>query len=374
MLYLYLAASDKAVSAVLIRLNNNIQLPVYYVSKTLLPAEFNYTPLEKLILALLVASRKLRHYFDAHPITLYTSHPITLYTSHPIKDALRRVDFSGRMEKWSVELGRFHIEYQPRTSIKGQVLAYFVAELTPVPPPEAVFSSVPMDNFLPIATEGANITITPRTDNSLEDMEVDSGNRRTEPDKDLDQPQVSDENIQFMEVDPEDRDADPEDMWTLYIDGSSNKTGSGAGIIIKTPEGSIIEQAVRLDFNTTNNEAEYEALVLGLKSLLKLKVKKVRIHTDSKLIACQMTGSFAAKSGNMEAYRNLAISLAKQFQRVCIGQHSRTTNAHADALATLASAIPYDQRRTIQVERITEPSTSGESGSRSPDPSSSSEL
>ena len=122
MLYLYLSVSDKAVSAALLRLNNNVQLPVYYVSKTLLLAEFNYAPLEKLILALLVASRKLRHYFDAHPITLYTS--------HPIKDALRRADFSGRMEKWSVELGRFHIEYQPRTSIKGQVLADFVAEFT----------------------------------------------------------------------------------------------------------------------------------------------------------------------------------------------------------------------------------------------------
>jgi hypothetical protein len=71
----------------------------------MLSTELNYTPLKKLILALLTASRKLRHYFDAHPITLYTS--------HPIKDALRRADFSGRMEKWSVEFGRFHIEFQP---------------------------------------------------------------------------------------------------------------------------------------------------------------------------------------------------------------------------------------------------------------------
>ncbi|WP_375692541.1 RNase H-like domain-containing protein, partial [Bartonella sp. AP4SXKL] len=120
MLYLYLPLSDKAISAALMRSDGGIQRPVYYISKTLISAELNYTPLEKLVLALVTASRKLQHYFDAHPITLYTS--------HPIKAALRRADFSGRMEKWSVELGRYHIEYVPRTAIKGQVLADLIAE------------------------------------------------------------------------------------------------------------------------------------------------------------------------------------------------------------------------------------------------------
>ena len=73
---------------------------------------------------------------------------------------------------------------------------------------------------------------------------------------------------QFMEVDPKDRSADPPDLWTVFIDGSSTKAGSGAGIVIKTLEGSIIEQAVRFNFGATNNEAEYKALILGLKSLL----------------------------------------------------------------------------------------------------------
>jgi hypothetical protein len=239
MLYLYLSVSDKTISAALLRLNNNVQLPVYYVSKTLLQAEFNYAPLEKLILALLVASRKLRHYFDAHPITLYTS--------HPIKDALRRADFSGRMEKWSVELGRFHIEYQPRTSIKGQVLADFVAEFTEpsVRHAERADSSVPIATPLPIDTEGANPTRIDESPEDVQPMELDLVSEETEKEK----------GVQFMEIDRADRDADPTDIWTLYIDGSSSKTGSGAGIIIKTPEGSIMEQAIRLDFSTTNNEA-----------------------------------------------------------------------------------------------------------------------
>jgi ribonuclease HI len=165
---------------------------------------------------------------------------------------------------------------------------------------------------------------------------------------------------QFVEVDTDNRDDDPPDMWTIYIDGSSAKAGSGAEIVIKTPENTIIEQSVRFDFQATNNEAAYEALILGLKSLLKLNAEHIRVHTDSKLVACQMTGNFLAKSENVGAYRNLAISLAKQFKTLCIGQHPRATNSHADALATLAMAIPWEQRRTIQIKRIDRPSISGE--------------
>ena len=70
--------------------------------------------------ALVIASRKLKHYFDAHPIKVLTS--------HPIRATLRRADLTGRMEKWSVELNRFHIDYEPQIAIKGQVLADFIAE------------------------------------------------------------------------------------------------------------------------------------------------------------------------------------------------------------------------------------------------------
>ena len=108
-------------------------------------------------MALLVASRKLRHYFDAHPITIYTS--------HLLKDALRRADFSGRMEKWYVELGRFHIEYLPRTSIKGQVIADLIAEFTEPAevliepamlkhPEETSIIPVATDIEMPMATRG----------------------------------------------------------------------------------------------------------------------------------------------------------------------------------------------------------------------------
>ena len=100
----------------------------------------NYLPLEKLVLALITALRKLRHYFDAHPIKVLTS--------SPIKAALKNADLSNRMEKWLVELGRFHIQYEPRTTIKGYIIADFITEFTGN-------AKVELDNLLLAPTEGA---------------------------------------------------------------------------------------------------------------------------------------------------------------------------------------------------------------------------
>lgn len=90
------------------------------MSKTLLSAETRYFPLEKLILALLTASRKLPHYFE--------SHLIIMYTEILLKALLKKADFSERISIWSVELSHYEIDYQPRIVVKGQVLADFVAE------------------------------------------------------------------------------------------------------------------------------------------------------------------------------------------------------------------------------------------------------
>lgn len=121
-LYLYLSVSNYTVSSALICEVAGIQHLVYYASKTLLDAEKRYLPLEKLAFALLIASRKLKHYFEAHTIIVLTS--------HPLKAVLRKADFLGRLSKWSVELERFDIQFQPRTAIKGQILADFINEFT----------------------------------------------------------------------------------------------------------------------------------------------------------------------------------------------------------------------------------------------------
>ncbi|GKC42424.1 reverse transcriptase domain-containing protein [Tanacetum coccineum] len=96
------------------------QVPVYFVSRALRGPEINYTPMEKLVLALLSASKRLKRYFQAHTIVVITD--------QPIKQLLSSSEISGRMLKWKFELEGYDIQYRPRTAIKGQILADFIVE------------------------------------------------------------------------------------------------------------------------------------------------------------------------------------------------------------------------------------------------------
>ena len=89
-LFMYLSVSDHAVSAMLLR-DRGVQQPVYYISKTLVDPETRYLPLEKLVLALVYATRKLPQYFQAH--TVY------VLTEYPLQSLLKRSDFTGRIAK-----------------------------------------------------------------------------------------------------------------------------------------------------------------------------------------------------------------------------------------------------------------------------------
>ena len=84
-LFMYLSVFDHVVSAVLLR-DQGVQMPVYYISKTLVDAETRYLPLEKLVLALLHATRKLPHYFQAHTVFVLTE--------YPLQSLLKRLDFT----------------------------------------------------------------------------------------------------------------------------------------------------------------------------------------------------------------------------------------------------------------------------------------
>jgi hypothetical protein len=239
-LYIYLAASDKAVSAAIIRDDSGEQRPVYYTSKTMNGAETRYLPLEKSALALFITAKKLPHYFQAHTMIVLTS--------LPLKALFRSSDFSGRISKWGAHLGAYDVRYKPRTSIKGQVLADFIAEFAP---------------------EKSDL---PTIEEHPKDVE------------------------RILE----------KNGWTLYVDGVANSRGSGLGIVLISPEGELLEQAVRLGFGASNNEAEYEALLHGLRAAKRLGADLLTIHCDSQLIVNQLTGEYMAKDERMVAYRDLA--------------------------------------------------------------------
>jgi hypothetical protein len=124
---LYVAASHYAVSAALVqeKLDGQIkkQAPLYFVSEVLSLSKENYTKLENVLYVVLMASRKLRHYFEAYHIIVPSS--------QPLKDIMRNIEATGRIRKWDAELNEFSIDYVHRSSIQSQALADFIADWTP---------------------------------------------------------------------------------------------------------------------------------------------------------------------------------------------------------------------------------------------------
>ena len=121
-LYAYLIVTNYAISLILIRKKDRVQKPVYYISKSLQKIETHYLPLEKVVLAIVHARRKLLHYFQAHTMMVLTQ--------LPLQALLKKLDYKGRIAKWGTMLRAYDVKYMPHTIIKGKVLADFVAEFT----------------------------------------------------------------------------------------------------------------------------------------------------------------------------------------------------------------------------------------------------
>ncbi|XP_075636896.1 uncharacterized protein LOC142609164 [Castanea sativa] len=164
--------------------------------------------MEKLAFALIMISRKLRHYFQAHVINVLTD--------HPLKKAMSKFEVVGRLIRWAVELSDFDVRYQPRSAIKAQALANFIAEFTP---------------------------------------------SQDELDKDV-----------------------RVERWVINVEGSSTLYAGGIGVILKSLEGDKLEYATRLQYQTTNNEAEYETLFKELELAKSLEAESIIVKGDSQLV------------------------------------------------------------------------------------------
>ena len=238
--------------------------------------------MEKLILALVTAARKLRPYFQAHTIEVPTE--------YLMKQVLHKPEVSGRLMKWAIELSKFDIKYKPKTAIKGQVLADFVME----------FASI-----------------------------------------ELAEPTRSEDDLP---------------IWKLSIDGASNAQGSGAGLILTSPEGIDIEYALRFGFHASSNEAEYETVIVGLNLAHSLEADQLEVYSDSQLVVRHIEDTYEAKSETMVLYLQKVRDLLKKFVLVQVKHVPRTKNSRADALAKLATALREDLGRSTPVEYLAKPS------------------
>ena len=200
------------------------------MSKSLHEAEVRYLPLEKAILVVVHGTRKLPHYFQ--------SHMVIVLTQLLLRSLLWNVDYIGRIAKWGMILGAFDIKYMPRTFIKGQVLADLVAEFT---------ETLSEDRIEEQNMDGKLVGVI-----SLQ--------------KPL--------------------------SWKVYVDGAANYRGSRMGLILVSPEKITIEKSLRLRFSAINNDAEYEALLVGMTMVQKIGGKAVEIFFDSRLIVGQVQESW----------------------------------------------------------------------------------
>ncbi|GJW75077.1 reverse transcriptase domain-containing protein [Tanacetum coccineum] len=256
-LIMYLSASHGAVSAVLMTEKDTVQTLVYFISRALQGLELNYTPMEKLVLALVFAAKRLRRYFQAHPIAIITEQPIKQIISRP------------------------------------NILADFLVE-------------------------------------KPDDAPADTSVKET-----------------------------PKEVWTLFTDSSSCTDGSGAGLILTCLEGTEFTYALRFQFNASNNEAEYKALIAGLRIAAQMGVRHIQANVDSKLVANQVLGAYVAKEENMVKYLEKTNSLISGFDSFSISHVSQSKNKKADALSKIASTSFAHLSKQVLVEILNEKSING---------------
>ena len=292
-LSVYIVMAPHAVSLVLIRVDNGVQRPVYYVSKALHEAEIRYLPLEKAILAVVHGTRKLPHYFQAHTVVVLTQ--------LPFKAILRSADYTRKIAKWGTVLGAFDIKYMPRTSVKGQVLADLVAEFTK-----------------PLLEEMV----------AMHDMDG-----------------KSDGTISLQEP----------LLWNVHVDGAMNQRGSGVGLVLVSLEKLIIKKSLRLGFSATKNEGEYEALLEGMSMVQRMGGKTVKMFSDSRLVVGQVKGELEVRDERMQGYLSQVRHLQSEFKSFSLLHISRSGNTHADSLATLTTSSVQSLPRVILIKNLCKP-------------------
>lgn len=140
------------------------------------------------------------------------------------------------------------------------------------------------------------------------------------------------------------------------MDGSASKLGSGAGLVIIPYVGDKMEYAVKFDFFASNNEAEYEALILGLQICITARAQNILVKSDSQLIVGQVSGEYEAKEDNMKMYLNKTRELIKKLTSFHIQHFPRFENQQADALARMASSAEGLAPRSIIWEVLNQPS------------------
>ncbi|XP_027933467.1 uncharacterized protein LOC114188974 [Vigna unguiculata] len=146
------------------------------------------------------------------------------------------------------------------------------------------------------------------------------------------------------------------DIWILFVDGSSDKRNAGAGIVLEGPGGLTIEHSLQFKFKASNNQAEYEALIAGLKLAKDLGATRLKCNTDSKLVVGQVQGEYQVKDDLLLQYYHKVLEAMKEFEEITIQHIPRAENARADRLSKQVEGKEKGQLKTIIRQTLTRPS------------------
>ncbi|WRX28546.1 Reverse transcriptase domain - like 10 [Theobroma cacao] len=137
--------------------------------------------------------------------------------------------------------------------------------------------------------------------------------------------------------------------WKMYFDGASNVLGHGIRAVLISPNEKYYPATARLNFNCTNNIAEYEALVMGLQAAIEMKVSTIDVYGDSTLVICRMRGEWETRDSKLVSYKKLVTELSKQFKEISFNHLPREENQIADALATIAAMFKIKEAADVRL-------------------------
>ncbi|GAV73835.1 RVT_3 domain-containing protein [Cephalotus follicularis] len=158
-----------------------------------------------------------------------------------------------------------------------------------------------------------------------------------------------------MEEDPSENERE---LWKLSVDGSSCITGSGAGLVLMSPSGWMLEYTLRFGFKATNNKAEWEALIAGLTIAKHLEVQKIEASSDSQLVVGLASGEYEAREDSMTKYLSYFLSLKSAFEVLRVLKIPRAENARAYQLSKLATAEELGKNQIVLVYYLDRPTIS----------------
>ena len=124
------------------------------------------------------------------------------------------------------------------------------------------------------------------------------------------------------------------------------------GLVLITPKRATIEKSLRLRFSATNNEAEYEALLVEMTMVQKVRVKAVEVFSGSRLVVGQAQGELKARDLRMQEYLSQVRHLQFEFESFNLSQVPRSRNTYTDSLATLAMSSAQSLPQVILVEDL----------------------